>query len=216
MVWHPSKEEGCFYRSNLGTHGWWDALMSLMPAEQPRYEEMNDVVELYIKNVNPTKIARQLGLRRVDVLAHIDEWKRTAVGSEVMKDRVEELITSMDEHYSMLITKAYEIVEEVDRPLDEEEKKKETMTRSQMLSQKKGALDLIAKLEKDRIDILQKSGLLEAADVGDQLVEMEQKYDRVMDLLDEHLCGACTTKILGPLAQEMAGNVVIVKDDDNG
>src|SRR5690349_7770841 len=110
--------------------------MSLMPIESPRFEEMNDVVELYIKNVNPTKIAKQLGLRRVDVLNHIEEWRKSAVGTEVMKDRVEELITSMDTHYSMLIQKAYEIIEEVDRPLDEDEKRKETLTRSQMLSQK--------------------------------------------------------------------------------
>ncbi len=180
--------------------------MSLLPVEQVRYEEMNAVVELYIQNINPTKIARQLGIRRVDVLNHIDEWKATAVGSEAMKDRVDELISTMDEHYSMLIQKAYEIIEEV----DDLKGSKETMTRSQMLSQKKGAIDLIAKLEKDRIDILQKSGLLDAADVGDQLVEMEDKYDRVMNLLEEHLCSACTAKILGPLQQEMSGNVVVV------
>lgn len=181
--------------------------MSLLPVEQVRYEEMNAVVELYIQNINPTKIAKNLGIRRVDVLNHIDEWKATAVGSEAMKDRVDELITTMDEHYSMLIQKAYEIIEEVD---ELKKTDKETMTRSQMLSQKKGAIDLIAKLEKDRIDILQKSGLLDAADVGDQLVEMEDKYDRVMSLLEEHLCSACTAKILGPLQQEMSGSVVVV------
>lgn len=184
--------------------------MSLLPVESPRWEEMNSVVELYIKNVNPTKIAKQLGLRRVDVLSHIDEWKSSAVGSEAMKDRVDELITTMDEHYSLLIQKAYEIVTEVDELKNSD---KETMTRSQMLSQKKGALDLIAKLEKDRIDILQKSGLLEAADVGAELAEMEAKYDRVMDLLEEHLCDQCTMKILGPLQQEFAGNVVVVREE---
>jgi len=180
--------------------------MSLMPVEQPRFEEMRDVVELYIKNVNPTKIAKQLGIRRVDVLSHIEDWKKSSVGSEVMKDRVEELIASMDEHYSMLITKAYEIVDEVDTLRNSD---KETMTRSQMLSQKKGALDLIAKLEKDRIDVLQKSGLLDAADVGDQLVQMQEEYQHVMDLLSEHLCDDCHTKILGALARENDAVVVV-------
>jgi hypothetical protein len=191
----------------VGTNGRRYALMSLLPDELPRYEEMNKVLDLYFKNVNPTKIATELGIRRVDVLRHIEEWKATAVGTEFMKDRVEELIASMDEHYSRLINKAYEIISEVDELRSSD---KETMTRSQMLSQKKGALDLIAKLEKDRIDVLQKSGLLEAADVGDQLVEMEQKYDRVMDLLEEHLCETCKIKILSPLQQEFAGNVVVV------
>lgn len=183
--------------------------MSLIPDEQPRYEEMQQVVELFIQNVNPTKIAKDLGIRRVDVLDHIENWRKSAVGIELMKDRVEQLIASMDEHYSMLIQKAYEIIDEVDQLKNDG---KETMTRSQMLSQKKGALDLIAKLEKDRIDVLQKSGLLEAADVGDQLAQMEEQYDQVMDILEKHLCGVCKPKILGALAEEN-GTVVIVEDE---
>lgn len=181
--------------------------MSLLPQdnELARYEEMNSVVELYVQNINPTKIARDLGLRRVDVLAHIEDWKNTAIGSGVMQDRIETLIASMDEHYSRLIRKAYEIIDEVD---ELKKSDKETMTRSQMLSQKKGALDLIAKLEKERIDMLQRAGI--TGGVGDQLAEMEEKYNRVMDLLDEHLCDTCTTKILPALQNEFSGSVVVV------
>lgn len=187
--------------------------MSLLPIEQPRYEEMQAVVEQYVKNVNPTKIAKNLGIRRVDVLAHIDEWKATAGGMDVMKDRVETLISSMDEHYSLLIQKAYEIIEEVDRPLDDEEKRKETMTRSQMLSQKKGALDLIAKLEKDRIDILQKSGLLELDHMGEELAIMEEQKSLILEIMADELCPHCKTRVMGRLAGAMGGNVVVV---DNG
>lgn len=173
-----------------------------MPIETPRYDEMRDVVELYVQNVNPTQIAKRLDLRRVDVLKHIDEWKESAAGMEVMKERVETLIGSMDEHYSLLIRKAYEIVEEVDRPLSDDEKRKETMTRSQMLSQKKGALDLIAKLEKDRIDILQKSGLMEIDTLGDELAEMEEQKGAILGVFEEEgvLCNICKPKVLGRLA----------------
>lgn len=182
-----------------------------MPVETPRYDEMRDVVELYVQNVNPTQIARQLGLRRVDVLNHIDDWRKSAVGMEFMKDRVETLLAGMDEHYSTLIRKAYEIVEEVDRPLDEDEKKKETMTRSQMLSQKKGALDLIAKLEKDRIDILQKSGLMEIDHLGDELAEMEEQKAAIMSIFEEEgvLCPACKQKVMGRLAAVLGGGEVV-------
>ena len=184
--------------------------MSLMPQETPRFDEMRDVVELYVQNVNPTKIAKQLVLRRVDVLKHIDEWKESAAGMEVMKERVETLIGTMDEHYSLLIRKAYEIVEEVDRPLDEEEKKKETMTRSQMLSQKKGALDLIAKLEKDRIDILQKSGLMEIDTLGDELAEMEEQKATILGVFEEEgmLCNHCKPRIMNRLASLLGGGSV--------
>lgn len=186
--------------------------MNLMiSGDEPHFAEMNQVVEMYIQNVNPTKIAKEVGIRRVDVLNYIEEWKHSAVGSEAMKDRVDELISTMDEHYSMLIQKAYEIIDEVD---ELKKSDKETMTRSQMLSQKKGALDLIAKLEKDRIDILQKSGLLEAADVGDQLAEMEAEMDNVMALLENHLCDICHPKIIGALKGEPTenGSVTIVHD----
>lgn len=181
--------------------------MSLMPYEEPRFEEMYEVVQRYVQNVNPTKIAKDLGLRRVDVLNHIEEWKSSAAGMDVMKERVESLLASMDEHYSVLITKAYEIIEEVDRPLDDEEKRKETMTRSQMLSQKKGALDLIAKLEKDRIDILQKSGLMEIDHLGDELAEMEEQHAAVVQIFEEEgmLCTSCKPKVLGRLASIMGG-----------
>lgn len=188
--------------------------VSLLPAEQPRFDEMQQVVELYIQNVNPTKIAKQVGIRRVDVLAHIEEWRKSAVGSENMKDRVDELIAGMDEHYSMLIQKAYEIIEEVD---DLKNDGKETMTRSQMLSQKKGALDLIAKLEKDRIDVLQKSGLLDAADLGDELAAMEEQKQLILEILSDELCDHCKPKVMGRLAGAMNNNsssqtVVVVSE----
>ncbi len=184
--------------------------MSLMPVDTPRYDEMRDVVELYVQNVNPTQIAKTLGLRRVDVLSHINEWKESAAGMEVMKERVETLISSMDEHYSLLIRKAYEIVEEVDSI--DRSSDKETMTRSQMLSQKKGALDLIAKLEKDRIDILQKSGLLEIDHLGDELAEMEEQKAAILAIFEEEgvLCPACKPKVLGRLAKVMGGGDVTV------
>lgn len=188
--------------------------MSLMPVETPRFEEMQQVVELYVQNVNPTQIAKRLGLRRVDVLNHIDEWSRSARGMEVMKDRVETLIASMDEHYSTLIRKAYEIVEEVDSI--DRSSDKETMTRSQMLSQKKGALDLIAKLEKDRIDILQKSGLLEMDHLGDELAEMEEQKQIILDILEYDLCTNCKPVVMAKigkmLSDKAGGNVVVVSE----
>lgn len=185
--------------------------MSLMPQydDSPRFLEQRDVIERWVKNENPTAIARDMGIRRVDVLAHIDEWRKSNVGMDFMKGRVEDLIASMDEHYSLLIKKAYEVIDEVDELRKSD---KETMTRSQMLSQKRAALDLIAKLEKDRISVLQQSGMLDAADVGDQLAEMEEKYENVMRLLEEHLCNDCTTKVLGALSNEFSGNVVVVHD----
>jgi hypothetical protein len=183
--------------------------MTLMPQEpeEPRFEEMYEVVKLWSQNKKEGEIAKELGIRRVDVLDHLDNWRKSAVGSEAMKDRVEELITTMDEHYSLLIGKAYEIIEEVDTP---REGRKETMTRSQMLNAKKGALDLIAKLEKDRIDVLQKSGLLEIDNLGDELAAKEEQIQFIMDLLEENLCDRCNSLIMGRLLGAMSHDTVVV------
>lgn len=184
--------------------------MSLIPEDQPRYEEMQKVVELYVKNYNATQIARTLGIKRVQVLDHIEEYRKSAVNLELMKERVDELITTMDEHYGILIQKAYEIIDEVDAPEDleaESRRKGQTMTRSQMLSQKLGAIKTIADLESKRIDILQKSGLLEAADVGDALAEMEEQKALLMNILEEELCKSCRGAVTKRLAAHMHGPV---------
>lgn len=187
--------------------------MSLMPVEQPRYEEMNKVIELFIKNKGPYAIAKELGIRKVDVDAHIENWKMVAKESLEMKDRVSDLMVTFDEHYSVLIQKAYEIVDEVDKLAQSD---KETMTRSQMLSQKKGALDLIAKLEKDRIDILQKSGLLEAADMGDELAQMEEEKQIILHILQHDLCNNCKPSVMAKIGKMLSdnakGSVVIVSE----
>lgn len=187
--------------------------MSLLPtsnAEVERFTEMSEVVEAYlIDKKNPTQIARESGLRRVDVLKHIEDWKVSAVGSDLMKERVEELIATLDQHYNKLIQKTYEIIEEVD---SEAKLEKSTMTRAQMLSQKLGALKAIADFEAKRIDVLQKSGLLEAADLGDELAEMEEKTSKIMDILEDDLCGNCKPKIMGRLHSLMMDgkNTVVV------
>lgn len=191
--------------------------MSLIPANQPRYEEMNEVMKLFVQGRKPFQIAKELGIRKIDVDSHIEEWRKSSVGQDLWKDRVDELISSMDEHYGMLIQKAYEIIEEVDQLVGEEEESavkrgRHTMTRSQMLSQKLGAIKAIADLEAKRIDILQKSGLLEAADMGEALVEMEENKRMLLTILEEELCPSCRVKVMTRIAEHMQGEVVTIND----
>lgn len=175
--------------------------MSLLPAEQPRFEEMAQVVELYIQNENPTAIARQLGIPRKEVLNHIEDWKNGAVGQEVMKERVEELIATMDAHYTSLIRKYYEIIEEVDS---------QPQSNHQMMAQKANAIKGIAELERQRIDTLQKSGLLEAADMGAEIAAMEEKHAILIDILKNELCEVCKPRVMQRLSDVTGQPTVIV------
>ena len=177
--------------------------MSLLPAEQPRYEEMAQVVERYIKNENPTSIARELGISRKDVLNHIDEWRNGAVGQEIMRERVEELIATMDHHYSSLIRKYYEIIEEVDAGEQTH----------QLMAQKANAIKGIAELERQRIDMLQKSGLLEAADMGAEIAAMEEKHAVLIDILKNELCSVCKPRVMSRLSEVTGKPTVIVNGE---
>lgn len=176
-------------------------MSDLVPLDAARFEEMRDVVELYIKNENPTSIARELGISRKQVLMHIEDWRTSAVGTEVLKERVEELIATMDEHYSSLIRKYYEIIEEVDA----------SQGGHQMMAQKANAIKGIAELEKQRIDMLQKSGLLEAADMGAEIAEMERRHEILIGILKEDLCATCKPIVMAKLRQ-VTGQVTVVQN----
>ena len=178
--------------------------MTVIPAEQPRYDLMQEAVERYIKNEKPTSIAREMGISRKQVLDYIDEWKESAVNQELMRDRVQELIATMDEHYSTLIRKFYEIVEEVDA-FD--------TSNAAMLAQKANALKGIAELERQRIDTLQKSGLLDAADMGAEVARMEEKHAILIDILQNDLCRVCKPKVMERLSSVTGQPTVIVTSE---
>lgn len=173
--------------------------MSLMPADDNNATEMQEVVKLYVQNLSPATIARRLGLKRAEVLGHIDNWKYIATNTDAMRDRTTELIVSMDEHYTLLIQKAHDIIEEVDQG------EVGGQGRHQYLNQKLGAIKTIADLETKRIDVLQKAGLLDAADLGDELAQMEEQKQILLEILNDELCEHCKPKVMLRLQRRMGG-----------
>lgn len=175
--------------------------MTVMPqADDDSYAgEMQKVVELYVQNVNTNSIAKQLGMKRADVVRHIDSWKYIVTNTDHLRDRVGELLVSMDEHYTLLIQKAHAIIEEVDQG------EAGSQGRHQYLGQKLGAIKTIAELESKRIDVLQKAGLLDAADLGDELAQMEEQKQILLEILDEELCGECRPKVMIRLQRRLGG-----------
>lgn len=170
-------------------------------ASTARYEEANAVMELYVENVNPTAIAKKLGVKRVDVLEHIKEWKESNSGNKFMQERVEELLALSDEHYSKLIRGFYDVVQTIDVALTDASSK----DRAALLGQKNTALKAIADVEAKRIDMLQKAGLLEAADLGDQFAEQEAKAQQIMNIIRDvtSSCDVCRPEVSRRLAEIM-------------
>jgi hypothetical protein len=166
-----------------------------------KFDQMNRVVEETLKGNTPTQVARELGIKRVEVLDHLDTWKSLVKGDNSIRERAKEALGAADQHYAMIINRAWETVEQADA--------------NDQLNIKAQSLKLIADVEGKRIDMLQKAGLLENNEVGDQLVETERKQEILMGILRDVTsnCDHCKFEVARRLT-EVTGKVEAVSIDD--
>jgi hypothetical protein len=153
------------------------------------YDRMNKVVEELLKGNNPTQIAALTGFKRVEVIEHIDEWKKVVRNDSTARERAKEAVSGADQHYAMLIKEAWKTVEDADQ--------------AGQLSVKATALKLIADIEGKRIGMLQEVGLLDNAELAGQLAETEHKQDVLVKILKEvtATCPKCKMDVARRLSQ---------------
>lgn len=155
---------------------------------------MNLVVEELLKGKNPTEISKTLGIKRSHVLEHIDTWRELVSGDTRTRERAKEALAGADQHYSMIIQKAWETVDQADA--------------NQQLGTKASTLKMIADVEQKRIDMLQKAGLLENNELSAQLLETERKQEILVKILKEVTseCSNCRVEVSKRLS-EVTGQV---------
>jgi hypothetical protein len=132
-------------------------------------DEVNRVVEEYLKGSDPTKISKQLSIPRTLVVQHINEWKVMASANDAIRARAKEALASADAHYNKLISKSYEVIEDA--------------TTTANLGAKTAAIKLVMDIESKRIDMLQKAGLLENKELAEEMLQIEKKQDVLMAIL---------------------------------
>ena len=132
-------------------------------------DEVNKVVSEYLKGQDPTKISKELDMPRTRVVALINEWKVMASANDAIRARAKEALAGADAHYSKLITRSYEVIDEA------------TMTNN--LSAKTQAIKLVMDIEKSRIEMLQKAGLLENKELAEEMVQIERRQDVLVEIL---------------------------------
>jgi hypothetical protein len=154
-----------------------------------KFDNMNKVVEELLKGNNANQIARNLSMKRGEVLLLLDEWRTIVHSDSHIRDRAKEALVGADQHYAMLIQKAWETVEQADE--------------NDQLSIKTQTLKLIADIEAKRIEMLQKAGLLENNELGDQLMETERKQEILVDILKSvtSSCDTCKFEVARKLSQ---------------
>ena len=134
-------------------------------------DQINNVVEEYLKGNDPTQISKDLAIPRQRVVAYIDEWKVSASNNAAIRARAKEALAAADTHYSKLVSRTYEVIDEA------------SMTNN--LSAKTAAIKLVMDIESKRIDMLQKAGLLENKELAEEMMEIERRQEVLVLILKD-------------------------------
>lgn len=132
-------------------------------------DEVNRVVEKYLQGNEPTQISKELAMPRQKVVALIDEWRGLAADNAIIRARAKEALAGADAHYNKLIQKAYEVMDDA--------------TTTANLTAKNASIKLVMDIEKTRIDMLQKAGLLENKELAEEMMEIERNQDILKNIL---------------------------------
>jgi hypothetical protein len=134
-------------------------------------DQVNKVVERYLAGTPETQISKELNLPRQRVVGYINEWRAMASDNAAIRARAKEALVGADTHYSKLIAKAYEVIDEATTVAD--------------LRSKNSAIKLVMDLERTRIDMLQKAGLLENKELAEEMVEIENRQEILISILKD-------------------------------
>jgi sugar-specific transcriptional regulator TrmB len=130
---------------------------------------VNSVATEYLKGLDASEISRQLDIPRPKVMTLLNDWRAMASNNQAIHARAKEALAGADAHYSKLISKSYEVIDEA------------SMTNN--LSAKTAAIKLVMDIESKRIDMLQKAGLLENKELAEEIVEIEKRQEILVGIL---------------------------------
>lgn len=155
----------------------------LVPADEARENEYHNVIKYHLEGRNATWIARSTGLLRKDVTKYVEEFKRVAKNDDLLRERAQEVVHEFDGQQSRVISAMWDVAEDA-------EEKGDLKTRATVL---KSISDVTAK----RVEVLQKSGLLSDAALGDEMAEIEEKQEKLVAILREVTahCNKCKIEV---------------------
>ena len=134
-------------------------------------DEVNKVVEKYLAGNEPTQISKELAMPRQKVVAYIQEWRAMAADNAAIRARAKEALVGADTHYTKLIQKAYEVIDDA--------------TTTANLNAKTAGIKLVMDLESKRIDMLQKAGLLENKELAEEMIAIENRQEILVGILKD-------------------------------
>lgn len=170
----------------------WRVLVSL-PAiiDTDGFAFMEQVWDLHLKNKSEYAIARALGCKVVEARNAIEQWNEIIRDDMESRDAARDHLNAMVKRYEYLMSEAQQNLEDL-RDLAYDEK---------VSAQINATLKNIADFDAKRVDALQKAGLLDAHNLGDELAEREQREAMLLNILRNDLCDDCKEVVRDKLTQ---------------
>jgi hypothetical protein len=174
----------------------------LVLSDSARYERMNDVVTLYLEGRDASWIAKSLKLQRGEVVQYIDDFRQIAKDDEVLRERAQEVVHEFDQQHNRIISEMWKVAEAA-------EDKGDIRTRQAAI---KSLSDITAK----RVEVLQKSGLLSDAALGDELAKTQEDQEKLIGILRDVTakCDHCKFEVAHRL-QQITGKVEVISVDSD-
>ena len=175
-------------------------MTELVLADGDRFEQMERVASLRLTGKSDTAVAKELGLQRKVVIELFAEYRESLSRDGLARDLARDHLNQMVVHYDKLIEESYKLLSSL----------KSMAFGEKVSAQINATLKNISDYESRRVDALQKAGLLDASDLGDELAEMEEKQQILINILRNDLCVNCRPNVMNKL-RRVTGQVEEIK-----
>jgi hypothetical protein len=132
-------------------------------------EREQKVVSMWASGKTIPEIVNTTGLKKRQVEDVLAVYKQYAMQDKILREMSRETVLRTRQHYDDIINKLYDAVSVANDSGDY----KAEMT----------GLKMVADIEKQRVDFMQKAGMLADNEIGDQLIESERKQQVIIDIL---------------------------------
>lgn len=160
-------------------------MSELAVIDSDAFKRIEEVAELRTSGLTEYAVAKKLGIKRTEVIELYDRWKDMLTEDSQARDMARDHLNVMVKHYDKLIQESYKILDDLNKMQFDEK----------VSAQKNITLKNISDYEARRVDALQKAGLLDANDLGEEMARMEEQKSILVDILQNDLCPGCKGKI---------------------
>lgn len=164
--------------------------------DSERFDLMEKVAEYKMHGETDHAISKRLNIPRKEVKELFNDYKDVIQQDVSSRDVAKDFLNQMIAHFDEIIKKSYQLYDDLNNePFSH-----------QISAQINAVLKNISSYEAERLKFLQSAGLLDAADLGDELAEREEKEAILLDILRNHLCVDCKQEVARRLSA-VSGNV---------